>query len=113
MLFNMYKFHLISLINCPYSEAANEIVKNMNHKVINVQPDSIEKEKYQKDYPTFPQIYFTNDKNKIFLGGYTELKKIMDTINEKTDNLDILLKNLEFTRMKRKDKLRLLNLVLG
>ena len=81
----MYYLQLISLKDCPYSEAANSLVKdnNINHNLTIVNRE--EKNKFKTEYiETFPQIYLKkkNSSGSVLLGGYDNLKKYYDLVQE-------------------------------
>jgi len=108
----MYKIEIISLENCPFSEAAESLAITVNPTIIRIEDNSTKKISYKKIYPTFPQVYMTNEKSRYLLGGYTELKKINDIIMNVSENLDNIIDELKFLKLSRKNKLRLINLFL-
>ena len=83
----MYYLKIYVLKNCGYCSLALKILKNnMNKKVkleiVNVNEN--DKDKYKtKEINTFPQIYLKKDNSKgsVLLGGYTDIKNIINKIN--------------------------------
>jgi len=77
---NNYYLHSVILENCPYSNAANQLLKNHpNIKTKITLVNDSNKENYKtKQIDTFPQIYLkkNNDKGSLLIGGYTELKEL-------------------------------------
>jgi len=112
----MNEIKVISLNQCPYSMAAEDLIKNikntkdlkMNINIINISQE--DKSKYQKgELKTFPQIYYNN----ILIGGYDTFNKIYLDIKE-TSELDKMIEILESKTklMERKDKLRLIKFLI-
>lgn len=90
----MYYLQLISLKDCPYSEAAQSLLKdnNINHELVLVNRN--EKDKFKTDnISTFPQIYLKkeNSNGSVLIGGYDLLKEYYDSAKN-TKNLDKLKK---------------------
>ena len=87
-----YKLKVIVLENCPYSIAAMELLTNYNIPFEKILVKQNNKDKFKtKEISTFPQIYIFNEKDKILLGGYSDLEEIMDIINSyrtSSKNLD-------------------------
>ena len=69
--------------NCPFCVKAEKLLntKNLNYKIVNFSDDQTELLSEIKDaysWPTVPMI-FRREKNEIeFIGGYTDLEKILD-----------------------------------
>ena len=69
--------------NCPFCVKAEELLntKNLNYKIVNFSADQTQLLSEIKDaysWPTVPMI-FRREKNEIeFIGGYTDLEKILD-----------------------------------
>ena len=89
----MYYLQLISLQNCPYSEAANSLVKdnNIKHNLTIVNRE--EKDKFKTEYiDTFPQIYLKkkNSSGSVLLGGYDNLKEYYDSVKKNYGKKDSL-----------------------
>ena len=89
----MYYLQLISLKDCPYSEAANSLVNNnkINSKITIVNRN--EKEKFKtKEIDTFPQVYLKkeNSNGSVLLGGYSELKSYYDLVQSSKNKKDSL-----------------------
>ena len=88
----MYYLKIYVLKNCGYCSLALKILKsNMNKKVklevINI--NDKDKNKYKtKEISTFPQIYLkkNNSKGSVLLGGYTDIKNIINKINFDLDD---------------------------
>ena len=79
----MTEILLISLKNCPYSEAAKEMLDHYKIKYKYILVDNITKMEYKTDeINTFPQIYYLKKDKKHLIGGFDDLKFIIDTINE-------------------------------
>lgn len=113
----MNEIKVISLNQCPYSMAAEDLIKSINItenskidvNIVNVSQE--EKTKYQNDeINTFPQIYY----NKILLGGYDDFNEIYLGIKG-TKSLDDMIEILEEKTklIERKDKLRLIKFLIG
>ena len=110
----MYLLKIISLINCPYSNAAKEFLdeKGINYKLISV--NSQDKEKYKnKNISTFPQIYlYKKNKPEILLGGYDDIVELY----QKTYKVDMeeaisyLDEKHKRNNLSRKNKLRILKI---
>ncbi len=101
---------LISLKNCPYSEAAKQLLDNykIKYKYILVNNIDSEKIKYKnKNINTFPQIYYLKKNKKKLIGGYDDLKFIIDIINDSKDINKILKK---YNKWAKKDILRIIAL---
>lgn len=89
----MYYLQLISLKDCPYSEAANSLVNDnkINSKITIVNRN--EKDKFKtKEIDTFPQVYLKkeNSNGSVLLGGYTELKSYYDLVQSGKNKKDSL-----------------------
>ena len=71
-----YFLKVISLQNCPYSIAAQELILNNNIKNNITIVERSEKDKYKTNkIDTFPQIYLAkyNKKETLLLGGHDKL----------------------------------------
>jgi len=89
----MYYLKVISLEGCPYSEAANNLVKNNNIRSEIVIVKHSEKEKFKTDeINTFPQIYLKkrNSSGNQLIGGYTDIKSYYDLIHSSKNDLEII-----------------------
>ena len=81
-----YYLHSIILEGCPYSTAAYELLKSfpkIKSKITFV--NSNNKENYKTDkINTFPQIYLKrhNKNGSLLIGGYTELKNLLDLFHK-------------------------------
>jgi len=111
----MYFIYAIILENCPYSEAALELLtkENINFKSLKI--TFLEKEKYKTDsISTFPQIYLKKSRNNdtLLLGGYTDLKNFMDTfINKKYDEKNVEEFQKKYNLWNKHSVLRLIELI--
>lgn len=89
----MYYLQLISLKDCPYSEAANSLVNDnkINSKITIVNRNEKDKFKTQ-EIDTFPQVYLKkeNSNGSLLLGGYTELKSYYDLVQSGKNKKDSL-----------------------
>lgn len=115
----MNELKVISLNNCPYSMAAENLINNIkkndkvNVKIIHVPYE--DKEKYKQGVmKTFPQIYFNNE----IIGGYEDFKGIYNFIQNKNSgnrNLDAIISMLEGKTelKKRRDMLIFTKYLLG
>ena len=101
----MYYLQLISLKDCPYSEAAQSLLKdnNINHKLVLV------------NISTFPQIYLKkeNSNGSVLIGGYDLIKEYYDSVKN-TKNLDKLKKVIKKNspNMSEKSVLRFIQLII-
>lgn len=105
----MYLLKLISLINCPYSNAAKEFLnkKDIKYKLIEVNQQN--KEKYKnKNISTFPQIYLYKNNNEILLGGYDDIIDIHRNIHKINLDKSVKYLNKKFKNMTRKNILRII-----
>ena len=103
---------MISLINCPYSEAAETFLKSKSIKNKTFKINQQEKEKYKNSkINTFPQIYLINKKNEHLLGGYNDIIDINNNIFK--INIDTSLKylNKKYPHLTHKNKLRLIKII--
>lgn len=94
----MYYFKLVSLENCPYSIACMELFTNnmIKHELVQVKYD--EKETFKSDeIDTFPQIYLKKkySKGSILIGGYMDIKKYYDMINQESSYNDMILNEIK------------------
>jgi|SaaInlV_165m_DNA_2_1040747.scaffolds.fasta_scaffold60834_2 glutaredoxin len=111
----MYSLKLVSLENCPYSIAANDLLKDkkINIKFINVTQNNKETFKNEQ-IKTFPQIYLikNNRIGDLLVGGYSDIKDIID-YNNKGEELDKQVKYFteRYPTWSRKAKLRLIELL--
>ena len=77
-----YYLHLVILENCPFSNAAKELLAN--HPKIKTKLTIVNnnnKDNYKtSEINTFPQIYLkkNNHVGSLLIGGYTEFKKLFD-----------------------------------
>ena len=112
---NNYYLKTIILENCPYSIAANNLLKNfnINHKSIII--NQYEKDNYKtSNIETYPQIYLNkyNSKDNLLLGGYSDLKYVFDLFKNKkylNQNVNLFLK--KYNWWSKKAVLRLVQLI--
>jgi glutaredoxin len=113
----MNELKIISLNNCPYSMAAEELIKTfknikdnkINVNILNVTQE--DKSKYKSsEIETFPQIYFNN----ILIGGYDNFNEIYLDIKG-IKNLDKMIKIIQNKTSvhNRKDMLRLIKFLIN
>ena len=74
--------YVYSLFGCPFSEAAEDLVKDTKvpHKIVKVNTQK-DKDKYKRlhQMQTFPQIYFKNSRGRMVkIGGYEEFRSIVE-----------------------------------
>jgi glutaredoxin len=79
----MITLKIISLIDCPYSMAAEDIINKLNIKKTTIdliKVSRIEKESIKEKYKisTFPQIYINNNK----IGGFDSIKEMQFKLKE-------------------------------
>ena len=112
----MNELKIISLTNCPYSMAAEELIRNfknikdnkINVNIVNVSQE--DKSKYKSsEIETFPQIYFKN----VLIGGYDNFNEIYLDI-KRTKKLDEMIKIIQNkTKIhSRKDMLRFIKFLI-
>jgi glutaredoxin len=83
---NSYYLHSIILENCPFSNAARELLTNnpeITTKFTIVNHSN--KENYKtSQIDTFPQIYLKkhNSNGSLLIGGYTELKEVFNLFHK-------------------------------
>ena len=85
----MYYLKLISLMNCPYSEAANSLFKDNNIKHETTLVNREEKDKFKtSEITTFPQVYLKkkNSSGSLLIGGYDEIKNYFDLVHSNKKN---------------------------
>ncbi len=83
----MYYLKIFLLKDCPYCFATKNLLKNKKNIEIQYIDDN-EKDKYKtKQISTFPQIYLkkNNSKGSLLLGGHSDLKNVLDLINQNND----------------------------
>ena len=108
----MTEILLINLKNCLYSKAAKEMLDHYKIKYKYILVDNITKMEYKTDkINTFPQIYYLKKDKKHLIGGYIELKFIMDIINESYGDPKKINKIFKrYKKWNKKDVLRLVTL---
>ena len=114
---NNYYLTCILLKDCPYSISANNLLKEYkinSHVVWINNTNKKEKEKYKTDkISTFPQIYLKkkNTVGNILIGGYSELKTLVDLVYKKSvndDNINIIMNKYNYSK---KTCLRIIQLI--
>ena len=113
----MYYLKLISLENCPYSEAANQLVNSNNIKSEIYIVKQKEKNKFKTTkIRTFPQIYLKkkNSSGDVLIGGYSNLKSYFDDINNDKINITNMKNKImnEVNGISEKGALRLIELLI-
>jgi len=87
-----YYLHAVILVGCPYSAAAQELLKNKsNIKTKFTFVNYENKENYKtEEIKTFPQIYLkkNNSNGSLLIGGYDKLKNIFETYYKEKYSLD-------------------------
>jgi len=111
----MYNIELIVLDGCPYCIATEELLKNKNVQYDLIRVNQKNKEKFKNDeIQTFPQIYLIkkNSNGKLLLGGYTDLKKVLEILEHK--NLDKTIKDFQkyYPNWSKKAILRLAEIII-
>jgi glutaredoxin len=106
------KILIYSLVGCPYSNKAIQILKayGINHSIVRVKNnDKKEEIKRELKVDTFPQIYIQKDtKNKqrnISIGGCSDLENYMDILHFVKENRMSLTKLNEFNRLVNQSKI--------
>ena len=110
----MYYLKLIFLNNCPYSEAAKELILNNKIKSKIIKVEQNEKEKFKTDkINTFPQIYLEkkNSKGSQLIGGYDIFKEIYDAVKSNSSLNSIKDKITNKINISNKSLLRLIELL--
>jgi len=110
-----YYLQLVVLENCPYSNAALELVKPLENKTNIIKVNQTNKENYKtNDISSFPQIYLKkyNSNGSLLLGGYTDLKSFYETFQNQPyseKNVNEFLK--KYNKWSKKSTLRLIQLI--
>ena len=110
----MYYIKAILLQNCPYSDAAKELLDNFkieNKKIIvDFNNKYIHK---NENIDTFPQIYLNkyNSNGNLLLGGYDDLKKFIDNFKNKKYSNDKVNQFINEYKWSKKATLRLIQLI--
>jgi glutaredoxin len=86
---------VFSLENCYYSMSANNLLKyeDINFNLESVNHNNKEMYKNKNKMNTFPQIFLEDKNLNIKIGGYSELKLIIDVIKN-YKNFDIIYNKL-------------------
>ena len=81
-----YYINAILLDGCPYSNAANDLLKNNNIQCDILKVSQDEKYKYKTEHhTTFPQIYLKKygTQGSLLLGGYDDLNEFINTFKSR------------------------------
>jgi hypothetical protein len=109
-----YFIKTIFLENCPYSNAANQLIKKYQLPVDITWINELNKENYKtKEINTFPQIYLKkiNSKGNLLLGGYQELENSINTFYKQKIS-EITINNwMQKINWSKKSILRLIQLI--
>jgi glutaredoxin len=113
----MYYLKLISLEGCPYSNAANDFVKNNKIESEITSISHSEKDKYKSDkIKTFPQIYLNkkNSSGSVLIGGYDNLISYYESIQSNKKSFDYVIKKIkkDNKNLSEKSILRLIQLLI-
>lgn len=76
-------FVLYTLSYCPYCHQALELLneRGLPYKYYDVTNEDKERIKDAHQMNTFPQIFYVTNKNKYYrIGGYTELKNLVNSL---------------------------------
>lgn len=119
----MNNLKIISLENCPFSMAAEDLInriktpesENFNVEIHRVTQEN--KTEYQQgEIKTFPQIYL----NKKLVGGYDDLNEIYLEISrikslDSNEKLDLMIEflNNKVSHLERKEMLRFIKFLIG
>jgi glutaredoxin len=81
------KLIIYSLVGCPYSMKAEQLLEKYQPKIIKVSYQEKEQIKRQNNMPTFPQIFLEEKEKKITIGGFNDVVRLMRKIfnNEKIE----------------------------
>ena len=107
----MYSLKALVLEGCPYCKQLKELLSKYNIKTEYVTIPWNIKDKYKtKEISTFPQVYLIDKHKDTLIGGYSELKNIIDTIKE--NNYDNIKKKIssKYYSLSKKSLLRLIEL---
>jgi glutaredoxin len=103
-----------SLDGCYYSKSVEELLNNKKIKfnLNRVNFENKDKIKGKNNMSTFPQVFLNSKNNNYKVGGYDDVIYILEEI-EKKNNLDLIIKNINFrTNLDKKRSIRLINLLL-
>jgi glutaredoxin len=111
----MYYLFVVTLEDCPWSNAAIDLLNSFKIKYKHLKVNKNEKEKYKTvEINTFPQIYLKKNVNNdtLLLGGYSNLKEFVDTfINQKFDDKKIIDFQKKYQLWHKKPILRLIEII--
>lgn len=109
-----YHIKAVILDGCSYSIGAKELLQNHKIKTNFVDVSQSEKDKFKTNMiDTFPQVYLqkNNSKGSLLLGGYTDLKKFIDTFKAQKYNENNVNYFINEKKWSKKAVLRLIQLV--
>ena len=106
----MHHLKLISLQNCPYSEGAENFLKEKNIKFKLLKVNTENKENYKKHMDTFPQLYFVDNNNEILLGGFDSIRELNLKLYKIIFDSAMKYLNKKFPKVSRKNKLRMIQI---
>ena len=109
-----YYLKAVLLDSCPYSINAKNLIQNnnINNKIIII--NSNNKDNYKSNIiTTYPQIYLarTHRKGSLLLGGYSDLKYVLDTFKNQKLNMDNINKFCNKYKWSKRATLRLVELI--
>jgi glutaredoxin len=111
----MYYLFIVVLENCPYSEAAVELLKKNKTNFKSLKISLSDKDKYKTDeIKTFPQVYLKKTRNNdtLLLGGYTDLQKFFEAfINKKYNEKKVIEFQKNYLLWNKHAVLRLIELI--
>lgn len=109
-----YYIKAVLLENCPYSIAANELLKahGINSKILNIN-NNIKNEFKTNQINTFPQIYLckNNYNGTQLLGGYNDLLNFVSEFKSKKYNENSIQNFMSKYSWSKKATLRLIQLI--
>ena len=111
----MYKLKVFSLEGCPYSMNAENLLNNNNidFELIKVSYDEKDHYKQQNNMNTFPQVFLDTSSESLKIGGYDDLNKIYNLINDNS-SFDNMYKNIKahISFSNKKNILRMISILL-
>jgi hypothetical protein len=110
----MYYFDIILLNNCNYSENAHKLLQDYKIKHNKVMVNNTNKHLYKtNDIITYPQIYLKkyNNNGSQLIGGYDELKNIIDLVYNKELTDTNINKLMVDYKLSKKATLRVIELI--
>jgi glutaredoxin len=87
----MFKIYYLSY--CPYSQKALKTLKKITKDVKEINEIECDANRsmcnVEKDYHTFPKIYFIDNNKEYFIGGNSDLEQILNLLNKIKKNANI------------------------